>query len=1445
MAMRWLLAAVTVSGLVSGLLGQQPKGLPADPEARGFDVDPYYVHRGYPRLPTPRWVGEEGVEAVVILGIDDMRASQPYEQFLRPILERLKRIDGRAPVSIMTCSLDPQDPQLQQWLREGLSLECHTYDHPCPLLRDGDLARAKRTYDRCLDLLWSVPNNRPVAFRTPCCDSLNTNSPRMYAEIVNRTTESGRFLHIDTSAFHLFTADDPELPRELVLDADGSERFRKYLPPDRSFVNYIEDYPYPYVIGGVCWEFPCVIPSDWQAQHRHKANNPITVRDWQAALDCTVRKQGVFCLVFHPHGWIQNQQIVDLIDYAVSRHGGKVKFLTFREAYERLEKHFLKGQPLRRADGSPSGIRVVDADGDGLLEAVPAAAPLPQPPAALPAGLAFRDPQGRDAGLRLVDFDDDGWLDLIQSNEEGYGLWLYDPAAQGWREVLKSSRQPGQPGIPPITVQGENNGFFVRHRTLWWQNEHTTLLRDHLDRRSFEELLREVQPGPKPPEQALRCLKPRPGFVAELVACEPLVRDPVAFAWGADGRLWVVEMRDYPLGAEDGRPGGAVKVLEDRNGDGRYDQARVFLDGLAFPTGVLPWRDGVLVTCAPDILFAADRDGDGVAEVREVLFTGFVPGNQQHRVNGLVWGLDGWVYGANGDSGGVIRSPRWPQRPAVNISGRDFRFRPDTGEFEAVTGQTQFGRCQDDWGNWFGGNNANPLWHFVLDDAYLRRNPHIAPPVPRVDVPAIPGQAPVYPLSRLLPRFNDPHTANRFTSACSPVVYRDDLFGPHFAGNVFISEPVHNLVSRLVLSQKGTSFVGHRAPGEERSEFLAATDNWFRPTMLKVGPDGCLWIADMYRHVIEHPEWIPKEWQQRLDLRAGHDLGRIYRVFPLHSKPRPIPRLDRLTTPELVQALDSPSGWQRDMAQMLLVWRNDPAAIPSLRQLVRQCPRPQTRLQALCTLDILGADDLATLEHALDDPHSGVRRQAVRLAGKRGAEAAPLTARLEKLADDPDPLVQMQTAYALGEIPLPQASRILGRMLARQSDPYLRAAAFSSVNAFHLEAVAAEVLRAGRAEMGDLLRLAAALGKDQAVATILEVVGRPQEGGYAPWQFAALASYLDLVEAGRAGTRLGQEGARAYQQILPRLQGLFQAARELAGQEQAAEEARLAAIRLVGRGPDRQAEDRALLARLLTPQTPAPVQAAAASALGRLPAEDVPTLLLQGWKSYSPGMRSRVLDLLLARPQGTDGVIAALADRRILPLEVEAVHRQRLLEHPSEAVRQRAVALFDGAIRTDRGQLLQDYQSVLKQPGDPEKGRILFSKHCAGCHKVGDLGQEVGPNLAALHDRSPQYLLTAILDPNRAVEARYLNYVALTKDGRTLTGLLASETSTSITLVDSLGKPQTILRTDLEALQSSGKSAMPEGLEKDLPPAEMAHLLAFLTASLPARQAKSFPGNRP
>ncbi|HEX5499662.1 MAG TPA: hypothetical protein VFX03_10560, partial [Thermomicrobiales bacterium] len=446
--------------------------------------------------------------------------------------------------------------------------------------------------------------------------------------------------------------------------------------------------------------------------------------------------------------------------------------------------------------------------------------------------------------------------------------------------------------------------------------------------------------------------------------------------------------------------------------------------------------------------------------------------------------------------------------------------RPDDGAIEAQTGQTQFMREPNDWGDWFGSNNSNPLYQFVLDEHYLRRNPHVSPPEARVQVSLAPGAAPVFPASRTELRFNDLNAANRFTSACSAIIYRDELFGPDFYGNSFVCEPVHNLVHRETLEAEGTIFRSQRAADERTSEFLASTDNWSRPAMVRCGPDGALWIADMYRQVIEHPEWIPKEWQEKVDLRAGHDKGRIYRVFPVDRRPRPFARLDRFDTVELVAALDSPSGWQRDMAQQLLIHRGDRATVPLLKAMLEDVQsRPLARLHALCTLGGLDALDAETLQIALRDPHPGVVRHAVRLSEPLLDETPGLAAMLVEIISAPDAPLRLQLAYSLGEWHAPAAGKALGQLaLAAGDDPYITAAVLSSANKKNLSELLAAVLPAGEGPMpparlpATLMNMAVATDDVSALEAGLARIVRRADDGYAAWQLAALDGLMGALD---------------------------------------------------------------------------------------------------------------------------------------------------------------------------------------------------------------------------------------------------------------------------------------------------------------------------------------------
>ncbi|HEU5116513.1 MAG TPA: PVC-type heme-binding CxxCH protein, partial [Isosphaeraceae bacterium] len=720
------------------------------------------------------------------------------------------------------------------------------------------------------------------------------------------------------------------------------------------------------------------------------------------------------------------------------------------------------------------------------------------------------------------------------------------------------------------------------------------------------------------------------------------------------------EMRGYPY-PED-VPSGRVRRLEDRDGDGRYEHASTFLDGLSWPTSIVPYDGGVFVAVAPDILYARDDDGDGQADSKKVMFSGFGHENVQALVNGLLWGPDGWIYGAAGGNGGEIKNVSKPDAKPVNVRGRDFRFRPDGSAFEATSGGGQFGHTFDDWGHRFVCNNSNHIRQVVVPSRYLERNPKLAAPAPTVDIAVEGGAGPVFRISppepwrvvRTRQRAADPafrkraapselHASGFFTSATGVTIYRGHAYPSDFRGNAFVGDVGGNLVHRKYLRPNGPIFQAERA--DEGREFLASTDNWFRPVNFVNSPDGTLLILDMYRETIEHPWSIPEPIKMHLDLTSGHDRGRIYEVRPDgFARRTDRPAYSKANSLDLVKTLSDSDAWRRETAQRLLIERGQPDASveKALHDLARDLDNPPLgRVHALWTLDVLRKLTPEDILPNVKAEEPGVREQVARL-WETFLDADPENlGPLATLATDPDAMVRFQTALSLGDAGGPESLEALAK-IAQQvaSNRWMRVAILSGLAGRTGDF--AEILARNkvfdRKETGPLLLdLGELIGSENQPEAVSAFVKR----------FAASGSGAKAAHVHDVLTSVGRGLARSGGSLRTLLNGpladdlepiFAQAAKTV--DEPGPVAARIEAVKLIGLGP----EDSALhvLPALLTPREPVVLQLAALQALAPINNPEVGIVIVEHWRSLGPSARREAAETLLAKPDRAQALLDAL-----------------------------------------------------------------------------------------------------------------------------------------------------------------------------------------------------------
>lgn len=949
---------------------------------------------------------------------------------------------------------------------------------------------------------------------------------------------------------------------------------------------------------------------------------------------------------------------------------------------------------------------------------------------------------------------------------------------------------------------------------------------------------------PKSLDEAIKCFETQPGFRVELVAAEPLVKSPVAYAFNADGYLFVVEMVDYS--EQETEHLGSIARLEDVDHDGRMDKRTNYAEGLSWPTAIWPWKNGVIVAEPPKLLWLGDTNGDGVSDVREVWYDGFGRGNVQGLVNSLRWTVDGYIQGATSSSGADLKGGEMTADAGKSISlrGRDFTLDPLNKSLEPASGGGQHGMCFNRWGDKFATSNSDHLQQIVDLDKWLSSHTANVPiPAMRKSIAEDGPQAEVYRASPVEP-WRIVRTRLRMSGAVPGVVEGGGRAAGYFTGatatcvmdkevgygdaqydTAIVCDVGSNLVHRKRLIPKGLFFSGQRI--DKESELLRSSDIWFRPVQLGDGPDGALYVVDMNREVIEHPKSLPPIIKKHLDLTSGRDRGRIWRLVPEKSQvvtsPKDTKLPGKLSSDELVQLLDSPIVWQRRTASQLLVERGDKSAVPALEKAIQSSKTPEGRLLALHALNRLQGGKIysSVLSTALTDEHPRVVAQAIRLAGQ-ARDPSAFQSQLLKIKSD-DVNVQLALAMAAEKLSSSAKAQVLVQVLNTTNEPLTRAvglvSAGNSSPALFADGLSAE-------KSTELLRLilpawSAGLreaSSDALKSSLTKLVTSKltDEKSRDAW----LTTLSSLPNKGQADTLLKLLDEKSRAELMSYVAASMTKAASSGG-------AALSWSRLMPAG-----EVKALAEEVISPTKPESQQLVMVDSLLWNDQDQALAMLLPRLPQMTPTVKAQTLSSIMRYGQLLDRVAEAIERKEIGKTEIAPDVRQQLFAMPNKKLAERFKAILTAA-SADRAQVIERYRPELAKVAEWNneqiaEGKLVFKKVCAQCHKLQDLGNDVGPPLKQLGDKSPEQLLDIVLDPNREVDPKYLGYSVLLEDSRVLSGIIREESAGQIVLAEAGGKTHTIPRDEIEQLKSSGLSLMPNGLEEQITPVQMSQLIAYL-----------------
>ncbi|MBE2283746.1 MAG: c-type cytochrome [Prosthecobacter sp.] len=1008
---------------------------------------------------------------------------------------------------------------------------------------------------------------------------------------------------------------------------------------------------------------------------------------------------------------------------------------------------------------------------------------------------------------------------------------------------------------------------------------------------------------PVEPKDAAKTFHVLDSFEMQLIAAEPLVTDPVAITYDADGRAYVCEMNDYPYTDKAAhKPSqenptdahiGRVRLLTDTDGDGTFDKATVFADGLSWPTGAACWKGGIFVTATPDVWYLKDTNDDGVADVRQKVFTGFKKLNVQAVMNNPIWGLDHRIYIAGGSNGGEIQ--RVPGSESVMplpkdfkplpIKRNDFSFDPSTGDARLESGGARFGNTFDDWGNRFLCNIRNPCQHVVLPYRYLARNPYLVVPSALNDCAEAGDQLPVYRTSppepwrefrakrwvqegSHLPK-SELVGAGVVTSSSGITVYRGDAYPKEYRDFAFVADVAGNLFYRMKLVPDGVTFKAVQVDG--KANFCTSDDLWFRPVNFVNAPDGCLHVCDMYREVIEHPWSIPDDIHTAVDLLRGRDRGRIWRLTPRGSVVPPsdgsdkapakagttkrvTPKLSQASTTDLVALLDHPNAWHRETAQRLLFERQDKEAVEPLRELVKSGKTAQGRITALWAMVAAAtgqSGDLSqlafdSLRDAFDSNDSRLVDQAAVISGEvRSAisliQSSILMHQQTKLLERSGEQGQgiLAAVFSLSDASDSQIATLAQSLLRIGSrDPWLAPVAINACLRAGVTKVATTAFDPRKEDTKQKMLLfpliveAAAQSADSKVAVEAMELPAALEGiergmsdyPVVPSGFAEIAARSVPKGALKKGRKLADLPLSTACSAWWNKRIDTTSEKTLRDHEEI-DESSLALVALAS--IDRFSP---MLRNALSPSSASDLQLAALEALGSYREPAVADMLIDAWPKMTPALRDKATTILLLRTDRIAKLLDAIEAKKITPAQLSVAAKATLGRQKTPALAKRIAKLIGDGSSSNRKEVIAKYVAVMALTGDVARGSKVYETACMVCHKFADKGNDVGPHLGTINAWTAEQLVTNILDPNREVSPNFSLYLVETIDGRTLSGLIASETAGNLTLKRADGGTDTVLRSEIKSLTSPGISLMPEGLEAAITPQQMADLIAYLQA---------------